>query len=119
MELDYANNWNVQFKKSVLPYAILRLLNSRKCYGYLLISLLEENLEIEIADGTIYMLLARFEKLGFIRSQWEVRDVGTPRKFYMITDFGKEVLASISESWDRTQSGLLNLCKTDDYVQGQ
>lgn len=111
MEFDYAHNWNVQFKKSVLPYAILSLLSQRKYYGYLLISILEENLEIEIADGTIYMLLSRFEKLGYICSHWEVRDIGAPRKFYVITDSGRLCLDKISTLWNKTYIGLLNFKK--------
>lgn len=116
MELDYAHNWNVQFKKSVLPYAILCILSQRKCYGYLLISILEENLEIEIADGTVYMLLSRFEKLGYICSNWEMRDVGSPRKFYVITDSGQLCLNKISMIWNLTHVGLSNL-NNNNYVQ--
>lgn len=110
-EINYIENWNVQLKKSILPYAILLLLSKRKCYGYLIITLLEDCFNFEVADGTIYPLLARFEKLGYISSQWEIQETGAPRKFYLMTNEGHKCLQEIKASWRDINIGLSKINK--------
>ncbi|MEU8118689.1 PadR family transcriptional regulator [Spirillospora sp. NPDC049024] len=50
-----------------------------------------------LRTGTVYPILIRFERAGWVRSQWEnrddpsePRDSGAPRKYYTLTSEGQE-----------------------------
>lgn len=108
-DLNYLENWNVQLKKSALPYAILLLLSKKKCYGYLIISIIQDCMGFIVTDGTIYPLLARFEKIGYVASEWELQEFGVPRKYYSLTTAGRDCLYKIKASWEDIQIGLSNI----------
>ncbi|GAA4239732.1 hypothetical protein GCM10022254_61140 [Actinomadura meridiana] len=50
-----------------------------------------------LRTGTVYPILVRFERAGWVTSRWEdrddpseVRDSGAPRKYYKLTSEGRE-----------------------------
>ena len=65
--------------------------SSEKLYGYELMQL------TGLASGTLYPILMRFEKAGWLSSAWEhadPRDEGRPRRrLYRITGAGTRTLA--------------------------
>lgn len=52
-----------------------------------------------IAEGTLYPLLMRLEKKGFIASVYRESEVGPRRKYYRITEAGAEEVASFAEEF--------------------
>ena len=50
--------------------------------------------------GTLYPMLARFERDGLVRSQWQApEDMGAkqimPRRYYVLTDMGRAELSAL------------------------
>jgi DNA-binding PadR family transcriptional regulator len=69
-------------------------------YGYNLIAELSHT-GIAIEANTLYPLLRRLESQGLLESSWNT--VGAkPRKYYITTDLGKEVLAKLKRHWQET-----------------
>jgi len=69
-------------------------------YGYSLIQrLAEQGLTIE--EGTLYPLLRRLEEQGLLESEWEVAE-SRPRKYYRISEAGREVLDVLRAEWLET-----------------
>jgi len=66
-------------------------------YGYNLVKVLEEG-QIPIEANTLYPLMRRLEAQGLLKSDWETGG-NKPRKYYMITENGKIVLAQIKTHW--------------------
>jgi DNA-binding PadR family transcriptional regulator len=66
-------------------------------YGYALIDELARR-GLEIDQGTLYPLLRRLEEQGLLQSEWKVEG-SRPRRYYVISLAGKELLALLEEDW--------------------
>lgn len=98
-ERNFIDNWILQTKRGVLPYAILLFFNDNEYYGYELIKTLKNHLQLDITDGTLYPILSRLQKDGILNYKWVEQESGIPRKYYLITDEGKEVVKLMKENW--------------------
>ncbi|RJS73194.1 MAG: PadR family transcriptional regulator [Candidatus Syntrophoarchaeum sp. WYZ-LMO15] len=68
----------------------LRLLNERPMYGYEIIREIERKTEKKPSQGSIYPILHELEEKGFVEATWHVVEKGPSRKYYHITDKGRE-----------------------------
>ena len=73
---------------------ILGILKQGNSYGYLIIKKIKEisGGKMEYSDGILYPVLHRLEKEGLIKSNWSMEDDTRPRKYYEITEAGKQSL---------------------------
>jgi len=86
----------VELKRGTLVLSVLSQLHKPE-YGYSLIQKLEKkNLIIEA--GTLYPLLRRLEKQKLLTSKWDTSE-SRPRKFYVLSDGGKEVYHRLKSEW--------------------
>jgi PadR family transcriptional regulator PadR len=86
-----------QLKKGALEMCVLALLDGQDRYGYELVSLLSE--EIDVALGTIYPLLKRIKSDGYVQTHTVDSPDGPSRKYYRLTDKGREVMAQSVREW--------------------
>lgn len=100
MELDkkneFLNSFIVELKRGTLTLAVLSQLESPQ-YGYSLLEKLVEK-RVEIESSTLYPLLRRLEKQGVLTSEWDTTE-SRPRKYYKLSDFGREIYASLTKEW--------------------
>lgn len=99
-----------QMKKGVLEMLVLKLLAEEEKYGYQLISELKEksNHMFLLKEGTLYPILYRLEDEGLVISRWsEAKGKEVSRKYYSITEKGKEDLVQLMDLWQHF-SGCLN-----------
>ncbi len=80
---------------------ILGILKQGNSYGYLIIKKIKElsGGKMKYSDGMLYPVLHRLEKDGLIKSEWTLKDDSRPRKYYAITEEGKQALALEQEQW--------------------
>ena len=80
---------------------ILGILKQGSSYGYLIIKKIKElsGGKLEWYDGMLYPVLHRLEKEGLIKSTWNVSDDARPRKYYEITEEGKQALLTEKQQW--------------------
>lgn len=76
-------------------------------YGYALLEYLAEA-GIEVEGNTLYPLLRRLEKQRLLTSEWNT-DESRPRKFYALTDEGRQVLTALTEEWSALNTALQTL----------
>lgn len=79
---------NTQYKKGVLDLCVLALLHKRDCYGYEISDVLSQH--IDIADGTVYPLLRKLKADGLLTTYLQEESGGPPRKYYQLTELGRE-----------------------------
>jgi PadR family transcriptional regulator PadR len=60
-------------------------------------------------EGTVYPLLSRLRALGLVDSQWVESDSGHPRKYYRLTDAGRDRALEMSRIWARFSASMSNL----------
>ncbi len=93
-----------QMKKGVLEMLVLHLLSEKEKYGYQLICELRELSDdmFLLKEGTLYPILYRMEDDGLVVSKWsEPRGKEVSRKYYGITEEGRETLGQLQILWDR------------------
>ena len=88
---------NVQFKKGVLELCVLVLISKGDQYGYELVQNISQR--IDIAEGTIYPLLRRLTKEGYFTTYLAESTEGPSRKYYSITDKGKQYTEELVREW--------------------
>lgn len=87
-----------QLRRGVLEYCVMASLSDGERYGYELVSALGELLH---SEGTIYPLLGRLRKDGWVQTTWQDSTTGPPRRYYGLTDNGREALARFRREWVR------------------
>ena len=88
-----------QLLKGVLDGCILSLIEKESVYGYVLSLKLQQAGLVDISEGTIYPVLLRLQKNGFIVGEMRPSDTGPDRKYYEITVEGQRALQDIREQW--------------------
>jgi PadR family transcriptional regulator PadR len=80
---------------------ILGILKQGNSYGYLIIKKIKEisGGKMKYSDGMLYPVLHRLEKDRLIKSNWTMENESRPRKYYEITDEGKQALIVEKEQW--------------------
>ena len=91
-------NSKAQMKKGVLEYCILSIISRKDCYASEIINELKEA-KLIVVEGTLYPLLTRQKNAGLLKYRWEESKQGPPRKYYSLTDKGREYLKELDESW--------------------
>ena len=99
MDTGIIENNKTQMRRGVLEYSILLILAGGDGYASSIIQKLKE-VNIIVAEGTIYPLLIRLKKLDLLTYRWEESTQGAARKYYMITELGRQQLAGLDAAWD-------------------
>ena len=92
-------NIKSQMRKGILEYCVLLLLSREKAYPSDIINRLSEA-SLIVVEGTLYTLLNRLRKEGKLNYEWQESTMGPPRKYYFITQAGKQSLIEMSKAWD-------------------
>lgn len=100
---------NIQFKKGVLELCVLSLLHRKDFYGYELVEHISR--DISISEGTIYPLLRKFRKEGYVDTYLQESQEGPPRKYYNLTSKGKEVYEDMEVEWKIFIKGVNNIIR--------
>lgn len=85
--------------KGTLEGIVLAILLGRPAYGYEITAWLREQGFSDIAEGTIYALLVRIEKRGFVDVEKVPSEKGPPRKVYSLNAAGQEYLDEFWRTW--------------------
>jgi len=92
------DNVKAQMRKGVLEFCILSILSKGDAYATDILNKLKES-ELIVVEGTLYPLLTRQKNAGLLSYRWEESTQGPPRKYYALTERGKEVLKELETTW--------------------
>ena len=102
------DNIRAQMRKGLLEYCILSILNKREAYASSLIEELKA-VGMIVVEGTLYPLLIRQKNQGLLAYRWEESTQGPPRKYYVLTDKGREQLAQMDTAWNELITSIQTL----------
>ncbi|MEM7103459.1 MAG: PadR family transcriptional regulator [Bacteroidota bacterium] len=91
-------NTKAQMRKGVLELCILSIISEKEAYPSDIIKSLKKS-ELIVVEGTLYPLLTRLKNAGILHYRWEESDTGPPRKYYHITDDGRNFLDELRGTW--------------------
>ena len=91
---------------------VLGILVDGETYGYAILKRVNELSGGQLAwtDGMLYPLLHRLERLGYAEATWTAPAGGRrKRKYYRITERGRQVLSEQRRQWDVVTATLHDL----------
>ncbi len=91
-------NTKAQMRKGILEFCILAILKDKAAYTSEILEALK-NVKLVVVEGTVYPLLTRLKNDALLQYRWEESITGPPRKYYEITETGKEFLNELSATW--------------------
>lgn len=91
---------------------VLGILAEGESYGYVISKRVSELSagRLEWADGMLYPLLHRLDRLGYVEAQWrQPEDGGRRRKYYRLTAEGERALNDQHEQWTAVTDALASV----------
>ena len=85
-----------QLNTPLLDGCVLAILDQGDAYGYSLTQQLKR--EIDISESTLYPVLRRLQREGCL-AVYDRQFQGRNRRYYTITQLGRELLLDCRESW--------------------
>ena len=92
-----------ELKKGSAELLVLALVEHRPRHGYEISQVIEERSEgaVRFRVASLYPLLYRLEKRGWIAGRWVEKPGQRRRRYYRITASGRRVLAQQRSGWER------------------
>ncbi len=100
---------DVQLKRGLLETCVLAAIKKEDSYGYKIIK--DISPYIEISESTLYPILKRLESSGSI-TVYSVEHNGRLRKYYRITDSGKNKISEFLVDWK-------DVTKAYNFISGE
>lgn len=105
-------NVKAQMRKGVLEFCILSILSRNDAYATDILNSLKKS-ELIVVEGTLYPLLSRQKNAGLLSYRWEESTQGPPRKYYALTEKGREVLKELEVTWKELIEAVDSIIKTN------
>ncbi|UDN58599.1 PadR family transcriptional regulator [Clostridioides sp. ES-S-0010-02] len=106
---------NKEVLKGHIDTLILSILSKGDSYGYEIAKVVRDETTFELKESTLYVSLKRLESKGLIKSYWgNDQGVGSRRKYYNITDDGKDSLEVKMQEWYFIQDIMNKFLKKGD-----
>ena len=100
---------STQILKGILEGCLLAVISEEEVYGYEMTKKLEQYGFNMVSEGSIYPLLIRMKKEGLVDTVTKASDSGPKRKYYSLTEMGREELRNFIGQWEKISSSVNNL----------
>lgn len=97
--MEMAESWPPQWLRGPLPLCVLHVVEREAAHGYAIATRLEEMGLGTVGGGTLYPILNRLQRDGFLTAEWMAGDGGPGRKVYALTQQGSVELAAQGRRW--------------------
>jgi PadR family transcriptional regulator, regulatory protein PadR len=95
-------------RKGLLEFVILRVIANEKLYVAEMLQRLSGT-EFATQEGTLYPLLSRMRRESLVDYEWQESDAGPPRKYYRLTEPGRQALAELQGYWQHVNETINRL----------
>ena len=91
-----------EMKKGSVDLLLLSLLEDQDRHGYEIGKLIEERSggKLQFRISSLYPVLCRMEERGWIKGRWVEKAGERRRRFYRLTDKGREALEREKRTWN-------------------
>ena len=85
-------------------------------YGYEINKSIQQRTggKYELKEATLYTAFRRLEQAGCISSYWGDEQTGARRRYYSITDFGRETYEELISDWMTARAMIDKLIETEE-----
>ena len=106
-----------QLRKGVLELCILDIISRGEVYTSDMLAELTEA-RMMVVEGTLYPLLSRLKNAGYLEYKWVESNAGPPRKYYLLTDSGRQFLSGLENTWQEMGASVSSIM-TKTRILGQ
>lgn len=92
---------NSQLLKGTLEGCVLLVISQQEFYGYELVTKLQHLGFFDLSAGTVYPLLQKLERQGYLESQLRASNEGPKRKYYHLTTSGQRQIQVFITDWQQ------------------
>ena len=105
-----------EWKRGSAQLLILSLVEARPRHGYEISKLIEQRSEgaVRFHVASLYPLLYRLEKRGWIQGRWIEKSGQRRRRYYRLTSHGRKVLASQLRGWREFVAGVNRITEPEN-----
>jgi PadR family transcriptional regulator PadR len=113
--MDYTTS-QVEWKRGSAELLILSLVEARARHGYEISKLIEQRSEgaVSFYAASLYPLLYRLEKRGWIQGRWVEKSGQRRRRYYRLTPQGRKVLASQRRGWQEFVKAISRITEVEN-----
>ncbi len=105
MDNRFFDNWATQLRKGMLELCVLNAIKGTSLYGYDIVRKLRAINGLVISEGTIYPILSRLKREGFVQTTLKESSEGPARKYYELTAKGEKMLGRMNDYWEDIKTG--------------
>lgn len=91
-------NTQSQMRKGVLEFCILSIIQKGEVYPSDIVEQMKAA-NLQILEGTLYPLLTRLKNAGLLNYRWVESVSGPPRKYFVLTEEGKNAFDILLKTW--------------------
>lgn len=95
-----------QLMRGTLEGCIVKIISEEETYGYEIVLRLQSYGFTDVKEGSTYPILVRLEKKKIISSVYKKSPFGPKRKYYSLTDTGKEFLKEFEMVWNNVKKSV-------------
>jgi PadR family transcriptional regulator PadR len=99
LSMDRDGGLGTALRRGTLEFCVLALLEGQRRYGVELVTRLGAESALTTSEGTLYPLLSRLRRAGWVDTFWQESPAGPPRRYYGLTSHGKAALNHFREEW--------------------
>lgn len=100
-----------QLMRGTLEGCIVKIISEEETYGYEIVSRLRDYGFDEVGENSTYPILLRLEKKNIISSKYKESPLGPKRKYYYLTDLGREFLSEFEIVWNSVKNSVDRILK--------
>lgn len=102
---------HAQMRKGMLEFCTLLIIEKETAYVSDILKELKMA-DLIVVEGTLYPLLSRLKSEGLLEYEWQESPSGPPRKYYSLTDHGKQQLTHLKAIWKTLTTSINSLITT-------
>jgi PadR family transcriptional regulator, regulatory protein PadR len=103
------SGWEAQLRRGVVELAVLASIGRGETYGYRIVEQLQGLDGLELTESTVYPVLTRLAREGFLAIRTEDSRFGPTRRYYRLTQAGSGRFRRMAESWRMVSKSLSGL----------
>jgi PadR family transcriptional regulator, regulatory protein PadR len=105
------NVWVTQLRKGLMEFCVLNLLRRGESYGYEIVQSLKSVEQLVVTESTVYPILSRLRKDGFLQVRVQASAEGPPRRYFSLTALGRQRVAEMNAYWEDLQEAIRALMR--------
>jgi PadR family transcriptional regulator, regulatory protein PadR len=113
------NAWITQLRKGLMDFCVLNLLRHGESYGYEIVQSLKSIEELVVTESTVYPILSRLGKDGYLHVRIQTSTEGPPRRYFSLTSAGRQRAAEMNAYWRALQRAIGGLMQDRVNEEGR